>query len=108
MARLPSSVRVGPHVYEIVGMTRSESETRDVIGECDQDERKIYVRKDLPPHSLAETLLHEILHACWYAGSLEDTDAEERTVNVLAMQMAMVIRDNPKLMSWIGRCMRSD
>lgn len=55
---------------------------------------------------LANTLLHELVHAaCWYGGlkdeghALEDDKHEEHVVNVLTNQLSQILRDNPKILT---------
>ncbi len=75
---------------------------RDVFGECCTSTGIIRVRTDLDPVKLANTLIHEVLHACFYIGDIEDDDKQERTVTILANQLTQVWRDNPELVAWIN------
>lgn len=54
------------------------------------------------PVEAANTLLHEILHACWYTAQIQDEDKEERTITAFANQLTQVWRDNPAVIAWIG------
>ena len=51
---------------------------------------------------LADTVLHEILHACWSTMNLGPTEEEERAVSAMATALIAVMRDNPKLRTWLA------
>lgn len=57
--------------------------------------------------SLRETLLHEILHACWHHtnmahhGAVEKDDLEEWVVGTLSFPLIAVLRANPDLVRWL-------
>lgn len=57
--------------------------------------------------SLRETLLHEILHACWHHtnmsnhGNVDKDELEEWVVGTLSMPLIQVIVDNPDVFDYI-------
>jgi hypothetical protein len=56
-----------------------------------------------PPFVVADATLHEILHAIWADRRLPERPTEERAITTLAQGLAAVFRDNPGLVSYIGR-----
>ena len=80
----------------------------DCYGHYLPRENKIQINKNLEPHDLLNTVLHECLHACCYVGGLttksnplSDEDKEEVVTNTLANQIHIVLRDNPWLLKFI-------
>lgn len=65
----------------------------------------IYVCKHLKPVSMADTLLHEILHAVWTVGTGSSGGAleEEEVVSMMSTLMLDVIKKNPQLIKYIGQ-----
>ena len=49
----------------------------------------------------AETFLHELLHAAFSVAGIHDKDSHERTVALLSVSLAGVIRDNPRIVDWL-------
>jgi hypothetical protein len=101
---LPSKVVVGFQTYKIERLDRAEAVARCVDGDFNAYTGTIRVRVDgVTPDFAANTLLHEILHACWLAGDLGAASPEEKAITVLANQLLQVWRDNPKVVSFITK-----
>lgn len=98
----PASIRVGYRTYDIEVWSAMVASAGDRLGECDNLCGTIRIREDLPMVKAGNTMLHEVMHACWYVASLEDDDKQERIVNTLANQLTQVWRDNPELVAWIN------
>lgn len=99
---LPASIRVGYRTFTTEIMTPRQAEARNAYGECDNAQGIIRIWADLDPVKSADTMIHEVLHACYCIAALEDEDKEERIVRTLAHQLAQVWRDNPALIEWIN------
>jgi len=105
----PVGVRVGPHQYRLVfdqaAMNAASAEHGErLVGRCDTEGLVIVVDPKLAPSQSAETLVHEVLHACMdLIGATEDinSDIEERLVRRLAPVVAQVLAANPKLVGWV-------
>ena len=94
---LPSSVKVGPYDYRIVVDEPGEHE-----GEFRSRKMEIgIVVKDRHPRHIAETLLHEILHAVNHVADVGDTTDEEASVTRSSPILFAVMRDNPDLMDYL-------
>jgi len=68
----------------------------------------IEIQKEIEGVDLANTVLHEIMHAIVYnsslnseGGSLSDGKDEEQVVNSMCNQLMMVFRDNPWLLDFL-------
>lgn len=103
----PASIKVGFRDYRIESWPAREASASNRFGECDRTNSVIRVRDDLPPQVTAMLAMHEMLHAAWENGDLPGTD-EEKTVAVLANQLAQIVRDNPDFMAVIGRLLRGE
>lgn len=57
----------------------------------------IMVRTDLVPAEQARVVLHELLHACWFAYQLPDDCDEETVVGRLDRALTALVRDNAGL-----------
>ncbi len=73
----------------------------DKHGNCATDKCRIWITEDQHPDQEADTRLHEVLHAIWYAMGLPRNN-EERIVSQLATGLLAVLKDNgesiPKFM----------
>jgi hypothetical protein len=100
MEKLPSSVHIIGQRVRIAEMPESEEEN---LGLFLADKRLIYVRTDLLPEVMADTLIHEFLHACFYFGNLKDDSKEEDIVTVFASLILGVLKDprNQEFLGWI-------
>lgn len=99
---LPSHVKVGPFLYEIINWESGEAEAANCLGRCDLRELRIRVRTDMPQPMQAEILVHEIMHAIWSHAYIDDVPKKEETiVSMLAMGFAQVLRDNPHVVKFI-------
>ena len=95
---MPSSIRVGPHVYKV---TRKPSPDN---GECDFDGVAINVKPRLRRGKAKEILLHEVLHATTHPslnGSGAHTD--EEFVTGISPVLLQVLQDNPDLVEYLTK-----
>ena len=89
--------------YKIELLPQHECDTYSVAGTCHQtpQDPKIKIARHKEPTALADTVLHELLHACWTTMNLHDREEEERDVSALATALIAVMRDNPKFSRWL-------
>lgn len=99
--KLPRHVTIGPFSYDVHSdkAARQELGDLDQYGATDNLQQLILVTPDGSNGARAETLLHEILHACWDQTPLRDfdPDVEESVVAALSPLLFGVLRANPKL-----------
>lgn len=104
-----NEIAVGPHVYEVVidkdAINACSAKLDEpVVGQCDTSACQIVIDPDQSPTQLLDTLLHEVLHACFDligASSDVDHDTEEKLVRRLSPVLIQVLRDNPGLVDEI-------
>jgi hypothetical protein len=100
MDGLPKSVRVGPHDIRFVKLSK-EDEAQS-YGQWSERDLAIELSDKYAAGSMAaETVVHELLHAMWFAAGLKGEADEERIVTRMSTLLTQNIRDNPKLWKWI-------
>lgn len=97
--KLPSVIKVGHIDFSIVLASGADI---GAYGDCHLDEQRIRIDKDLKPHVMVETVIHEALHACWPSHMKTTGGTEESVVASLSPNLAQVWRDNPALVQWIS------
>ena len=98
---IPKKIKVGPYDYKIVVEGLHWYEQHGKYGDCHDDKRQISI-VEMDDHTTIDTLLHEVLHACYLVMDIKDKDTEETTVTRLGTALTMVFRDNPKLVELLG------
>jgi hypothetical protein len=97
---LPSVVQVGPYTYRVT--TEKKEPTEELFGECDVHNQVVYLYPGQARDSMADSLLHEILHACWACTGMHDGKYnEEQVVRGLTTWLLLVLRDNPELVEYL-------
>ena len=102
------SVRIGHRRYRIQEWSDAELVTTDSYGQCDKQRGIIYICTHLDAIVVADTFLHEIMHAVWHEYNLQDDDREERIVHTLATGLTQVMHDNPELLTWLKKQTKGD
>lgn len=113
----PSAVKVGWLVYTIEYVPHEDwpAEHADAIGVTRSNAGKIIIRmgdEENPAYAftqIQETLLHEILHACFHVSTLHqnvndpaDESREEHIVAMLSGPLLSVMMDNPHLVAFLA------
>lgn len=91
-------VLVSPLAYDVRAITPAESSLRIVAGFCRVENGDIAVDMAMSPDAQAATLVHELIHAMFYAGNLPSEElTEEQVCCGLEMPLLRLLRDNPAL-----------
>lgn len=94
------SVKVGPTDFSIEYVPLNE----ELFGDFSYINSRIRIEQNLKGTALVDTVLHEILHAIWKLGQLKDKrEDEERAVAIMATYLTQVLRDNPKMLTWLKK-----
>lgn len=103
MNQLPKKVYVMGHEYDIEEMSDTLFEDMDAYGDCADDKRRIRIYCKTAPAIARDTLLHEILHACWSTLGLNKSEEEEKVVNSISTVLIGVFDDprNAEVMQFI-------
>ncbi len=105
----PNNVKVGWKDIRIEYIEpQFERNNADFWGQFLSRKGVIEIQKEIQGDDLANTLLHEMLHAIVYAsslnsegGALEDHKDEEQTVNSITNHLMAVIKDNPWFLDFL-------
>lgn len=84
---IPKKLKVGGLHYTVT--IETEKELRDCVGEMDNEELTIKLRK-AKKEAMELTFLHEILHAI-------NNEMTEMNVEFMAQALYQILKDNPKL-----------
>lgn len=106
VASLPDTIRVGPFDMLILKMDEHRAAAEMKWGFFSSIEQVIAIQGPMPTRQkAADTFIHEVNHAIWWAYGLEDEDKEERTVGTLATGWVQVYRDNAWLLGWLKKAL---
>ena len=103
MPDLPAHLDIGPHRWTVQGddQARRHLGGNGRWGETNPEALTIAVDTDRPYTQVAETLLHETLHAVWRTVNVAEDADEEQTVNALTPTLLAVLRANPALAAYL-------
>lgn len=110
--RPPNRVQVGPYSFTIDfdPITHNSVEIAEgekLYGRVDFPSQTINVNPGQEKDSLADTILHEILHAVIYISGLQkrfEGNSEEELITPMATTLLDTLRRNPKLVDFlVGR-----
>ena len=88
-------LRVGYREYKLID-SHDLLKQLGMHGKCDNNHGEIHYSKEYGKGALADTLVHELLHALWHIHVDEEAVEEEKAVTMLAHGLCQVIKDNPK------------
>src|SRR3954468_6414293 len=114
MAPLPDSVKVGRLVYTVVSdaaqfheLSQGDLGVRaSDHGATNHHRTLMAINPSDSPCQQADTLLHEIMHCCWFVSNADDLDRidgekEESTIARLTPWLTMVLAENPAVSAFI-------
>lgn len=99
---MPKVVKVGAFDFSIEDWHPRTAANKGRYGECEFLNFVIRIDQSHRRCKVADTLIHEILHAIFWVWGIEDGDKEERLVNTLSTAICTVWRDNPDVIAWIN------
>lgn len=102
MQKFPKSIRIGYQTYALKEVTAFS--TSDQAGQFNSADATIEWKNRGNATDIANTLIHESLHACFYTHGLCEGlnhTEEERIVNTLANALTGWMKDNPQLINCI-------
>ena len=94
----PSELNIVGLTYEVKWATMEEVGD-DKLGWCDFTGLVITICENQPKSALANTFLHEVIHAINYSMGIKTMD-EENLTNRLASGLCAVWRENPIAFKW--------
>lgn len=100
-SRLPNTVKIAGFEYQVKRVAKLKVDGDQANGASDDDALTLELRKGMKRAKSQEFLLHEILHSCLYAVQGIDSDTEEKFVTAISHRLLQVLKDNPKLISYL-------
>ena len=100
---MQNTVSLGPLDYKIVSATNPFLCSTQV-GEHDMRPQLITIDANISKQLRAASLVHEMLHSL---SELYQFDLDERSVTLCATALCALIHDNPKVLDWLSRELKS-
>jgi len=101
----PVSVRVMHLVFDIKFVEKTLAiNAAEMYGWCDASNLTIHLCQGLRPALLADTAIHELLHAIHFTAGMDDELDDETMAKQLSGPLVCVMRDNPEFFDWL-RCL---
>lgn len=97
-------LRIGYRTYEIQAMDLDDRLDSGRAGWCDRATGRIAVFPEQAPDELADTMVHEVLHAIWHERDLPEDD-EERIVRALAHGLTALLKDHPEFFGEVRKAL---
>lgn len=88
---LVSYLKLGP-LDITIAVVPGLATSKGIYGDWDEYKRLIRLAGDQPPQSMAQTLLHELLHAC---SDLYYLRLSEQSIRCLENSITALLRDHP-------------
>ena len=96
--RFPTEINILGLSYKIK-FVPLEDAGNDKLGWCDCTSLQIYIAEDQPKSALANTFLHEVIHAINYSMDISSGDEEKLTTR-LANGLCTVWKENKDVLKW--------
>lgn len=96
----PTSMNILGLQYE-VKWTESDDSGGDKLGWCDFSGLTIYIIEEQPKTALANTFMHELIHAIHYGMGIKSTD-EENLTNRITNGICAAWAENPEAFKWMA------
>lgn len=112
---IPKSVRIGCYHFRVEVTEFADSEAENQFGHMNQINQKIRVRPGMSPQKLANTFIHEVLHAIYWFHTTGDfsirqpeancspRDIEEEFVLNGANGLCAFWQDNQDAVAWFNK-----
>lgn len=98
---IPASIRVGYKTYTVGDMDKVRHMECGRYGEMNAIKSTVAIHRLGDITEDGNTMLHELLHCCYWAMDISDKDDEESTVAKLANGLTQVWQDNPDLIAFL-------
>lgn len=101
---IPTKIKVGPYTVK-VRVDSDQTSNDGCYGKFFEKSLTIYLDNQVDDTAIKETLMHEALHACFFASGLDaflkDKENEEVIVKVLSTWVFQMLRENNKLVKYV-------
>lgn len=98
----PGTIKIGHMNFALKFVPAIEMPTEKAVYGCTDCARlTIFAQQDIPKLLQVDVVLHECLHAIYFAYGFSKKLKEERGCLVLTGPLVALMRDNPQLVQWI-------
>ncbi|MPQ56290.1 hypothetical protein [Duganella sp. FT27W] len=101
---IPKSVRIGSYDFKVVVMPNFEQASDTVYGDMNAVLQRIRICDDLAPARLANTFMHEVMHAIHMFYGVGDKTIEEDTTFLTTNGLCAFWMNNPEAAAWWVDC----
>lgn len=110
MTPIPKRINIGPYGVEVfcdedkMHGERVKNEVVEAVGFCSTDTQEIFLDPNQGSDSMADTLLHEVLHYIFYitGGTNEfGNENEEKMIMHISSTLLDTLRRNPKMTRYL-------
>lgn len=103
-------MRVGFRTYDVEkwGHSIPHHVEHSVVGEHNGTANTIKIVVSQPPREIANTVIHELLHAVCDVYGIDLGDKEEPVVNTMANGITDIFRANPEFAAWFSTTLERD
>lgn len=108
MQNPPTTIRIGAHDYDVEPLPEEEAQQNQQYGDFSKWDETIRIRFNGSVWQIADTLIHEVLHALYYHYKISKKTGEEKTVSCLSSGITQVIRDNDDWVLWLSELLYED
>lgn len=91
---MPKTVKIGGYRFKIKAAGKNSSDIAGVMGTAQYISMLIRIRMGLKPLQLANTFIHEVIHAIHWNYGLNDDSHEEEFTNLTANGLCAFWQDN--------------
>lgn len=104
---MPKRVRVGCYIFKVEVGQEWEHNSRSEFGHVNLCSQIIRVHPALSKQKLANTFMHEIIHAIHMVYDLGDNSTEEAFTSRTANGICAFWQDNPQAVKWWKRLVKN-
>lgn len=99
-SRMPKRLKIGCYPFRVELLTPEDAETVGQLGHMSSLSQTIRLRPGMTRQDLADTFIHEVLHAIHWQADLFDGNTEESFTLLTAHGLCLLWQDNPQAMKW--------
>lgn len=107
---MPKKLRIGYSSYVVKVMDKDAAELVGVCGTSHAIKQVITITEDMVPQQVANTFLHEVIHAIHHMAGLmgRENPSEEEYTNLTANGLCAFFQDNPEALDWMQMALATE
>lgn len=106
--KMPKAVRIGCFSYVVQVIEEEGAEIAGIAGAMHSLRQRIRIRAGMTPQQVANTFIHEVLHAIHHVYGLRDGCDEETFTELSANGLCAFWQDNPKAVKWWEELLKTE